>query len=52
MLTESGKIVEIQGTAEDEPFSKDEYLSLLIKQNYVEFVNDEEDKILFNARIE
>lgn len=27
--------------------NKDEHLSFLIKQNYVEFVNDEEDKILF-----
>lgn len=27
--------------------NKDSYLSLLVKQNYLEFVNDEEDKILF-----
>lgn len=27
--------------------NKDAYLSFLIKQNYLEFVNDEEDKILF-----
>lgn len=27
--------------------NKDEHLSFLIKQNYVKFVNDEEDKILF-----
>lgn len=27
--------------------NKDSYLSLLVKQDYLEFVNDEEDKILF-----
>lgn len=29
VLTESGKIVEIQGTAEGEPFSQDDYLALM-----------------------
>ena len=29
VLTESGKIVEIQGTAEGEPFSKDDYAKLM-----------------------
>ncbi len=52
VLTESGKIVEIQGTAEEKPFSKDEYLSLMsLAQNGInELINIQKEAIK-NAKI-
>ncbi len=52
VLTESGKIVEIQGTAEENPFSKDEYFSLMtLAQNGInELINIQKEAIK-NAKI-
>ena len=52
VLTESGKIVEIQGTAEKTPFSKEEYLSLmdLAYKGVVELINIQREAIK-NAKI-
>lgn len=52
VLTESGKIVEIQGTAEDEPFSKDEYLSLLnLAQKGIDKLINIQKEAIKNAKI-
>ena len=52
VLTESGKIVEIQGTAEEAPFSKEEYFSLmeLAQKGVNELINIQKEAIK-NAKI-
>jgi ribonuclease PH len=52
VLTESGKIVEIQGTAEEAPFSKEEYFSLmeLAQKGINELINIQNEAIK-NAKI-
>ena len=52
VLTESGKIVEIQGTAEESPFSKEEYFSLmeLAQKGVNELINIQKEAIK-NAKI-
>jgi ribonuclease PH len=52
VLTESGKIVEIQGTAEEKPFSKEDYLELmeLAQIGVNELINIQKEAIK-NARL-
>ena len=52
VLTESGKIVEIQGTAEGEPFSQDDYAHLMaLAQKGVEVLIHKQKEALKNVKI-
>ena len=52
VLTESGKIVEIQGTAEGEPFSQDDYAHLMaLAQKGVEVLIQKQKEALKNVKI-
>ena len=50
VMTEDGRMVEVQGTAEGEPFSHDELMTLLgLAKNGIEMIMDKQRAVLAQA---